>query len=75
MFDGTDIKTLNPAYLRGRVSMVPQKALLFSGTIRDNIRFGRPDADGETVYKAAQISQSLESVSYTHLVPKGGVHP
>ncbi len=77
LFDGTDIKTLNPAYLRGRVSMVPQKALLFSGTIRDNIRFGRPDADGETVYKAAQISQSLEFIEqfpdgFDHRVERGG---
>ena len=77
LFDGSDVKELNPVCLRSRVSMVPQKALLFSGTIRDNIRFGKPDASEEAVLKAASISQSQEFIEQfedglDHRIERGG---
>lgn len=76
-FDGTDVKELKPAYLRSRVSLVPQKALLFSGTIESNIRFGNPNASEGEVQKAARISQSEEFLGVwedgvKHPVDRGG---
>jgi ATP-binding cassette subfamily B protein len=54
--DGKDLRDVRLASLRERTSMVPQEAFLFRGTIRDNIRFGRPDAgDGEV----AQVCRLL----------------
>ncbi|HEX3845378.1 MAG TPA: ABC transporter ATP-binding protein [Steroidobacteraceae bacterium] len=54
--DGVDIATLPRDELRSRIGMVLQDAWLFSGTIRDNIRYGRPDATDEEVLEAARAT-------------------
>lgn len=56
--DGRDIRTLHLGQYRQQIGLVPQEPYLFSGTVRDNIRYGRPGADDEAVRQAAQqISQ------------------
>jgi ATP-binding cassette subfamily B protein len=54
--DGIDIATLRRDELRSRIGMVLQDAWLFNGTIRDNIRYGRPDATDEEVIEAARAT-------------------
>ncbi len=54
--DGVDIETMRRDELRSRIGMVLQDAWLFHGTIRDNIRYGRPDATGEEVLEAARAA-------------------
>ena len=64
-FDGTDIRELDLDSLRSKVGIVLQDSVLFSGTIRDNIRFGVPDASQEmveTAAKATHIHDYIESL-------------
>ena len=60
--DGINVKDMKMEALRERVGIVPQKAVLFSGTIRDNIRWGKNDATDEEIYEALQIAQAKEIV-------------
>jgi subfamily B ATP-binding cassette protein MsbA len=53
LIDGHDVRNLNLQFLRRNIGMVLQENFLFSGTIRDNIRYGRPDATDEEVVRAA----------------------
>lgn len=61
--DGTPIKDLAIASLRSQISIVLQDTFIFSGTIMENIRFGRPDASDEEVIKAAQAVGADEFIS------------
>ncbi len=56
--DGVDVRRMNQKDLRDRLGYVPQKAVLFSGTIRSNIAYGCPDAPQEQVEEAAAIAQA-----------------
>jgi ATP-binding cassette, subfamily B, multidrug efflux pump len=56
--DGVDIRDLSLSDLRPRVGVAMQEAVLFSGTIRDNIRYGRPDATDDEVVEAAKAAQA-----------------
>ena len=56
--DGVDIKTLSQRDLRNKVGFVPQKAFLFSGTIADNLRYGKEDATMDELQRAARIAQA-----------------
>ena len=60
--DGVDISSFNLAYLRGRIGYVPQRPLLFNGTVRDNIAFGLHEADFEKIEEAARLAQALEFI-------------
>lgn len=60
---GTDIRNLSQDELRNIISYVPQKAFLFSGTIKDNLRMGYKEATEEDMNKALKISQSYDFVS------------
>ncbi|MDD2955987.1 MAG: ABC transporter ATP-binding protein [Oscillospiraceae bacterium] len=62
LVDGVDVREYRQEDLRKKIGYVPQKSVLFSGTIADNIRFGREDADGEQLRKAAEISQSFSFI-------------
>ncbi|WP_426450202.1 ABC transporter ATP-binding protein [Paenibacillus sp. S-38] len=62
LIDGTDVREMDLHHLRGRIGMVLQQAILFSGTIRDNIRFGRPDASQEEVEAAARAAEAHEFI-------------
>lgn len=58
VIDGTDIRQLKQEDLRSKIGFVPQKALLFTGTIADNIRYGKEDASDEEIRHAAQVAQA-----------------
>lgn len=60
--DGTDVRQIEESALRRHVSVVLQEAVLFSGTIADNIRYGRPDATDEQVREAAVMAQAHEFI-------------
>lgn len=63
LVDGVDVRELSFSRLRSKIGIVPQKAELFSGTIKDNLRFGKKDATDEDMERALRISQSYEFVS------------
>jgi ATP-binding cassette, subfamily B, bacterial len=58
--DGVDVATLDPAALRRRVGVVSQDPVIFGGSAWDNIRYGRPDADGAEVRRAAEAAAAAE---------------
>lgn len=63
LVNGADVKDYKFKTLRGKIGIVPQTAALFSGTIKDNMRWGKKDATDEEIEKALKISQSYEFVS------------
>ncbi len=63
--NGVDVRDYTFPQLRSRIGMVPQKAELFSGTIRDNLRFGQKDASEEELIKALKIAQAYDFVQKT----------
>jgi ABC transporter fused permease/ATP-binding protein len=62
LLDGLDIRRVDPLWLRERIGSVAQEPLLFSTTIGDNIRYGRPDATDEQVQAAAQVAHCHEFI-------------
>lgn len=60
--DGQDVKELNADALRQHIGIVPQKAVLFHGTIRDNLRWGREDASDEELWAALELAQAKDVV-------------
>jgi len=62
LVDGKDVKTYQPEVLRDKVGIVPQKAVLFGGTIRENIRWGKEDASDEEIWKALTAAQAKDFV-------------
>lgn len=79
MIDGTDIKDIKQEHLRHLIGYVPQKALLFSGTIHSNIAFRNPDLSEEEMKKAARVSCSEEFIEkmddkYESHIAQGGTN-
>ena len=77
--DGVDIRKLSLHKLRSLIGFVPQTPTLFSGTIRDNILYGKPDATQEEIEEAAHIGQATEFIDtldekYDSIVEQGGVN-
>lgn len=77
LIDGVNVKDYSFSQLRSKIGLVPQKAVLFKGTIKDNLRFRKPDATVEEMQKALIISQSEEFVmnmpeTYNTKVQAGG---
>jgi ABC-type multidrug transport system fused ATPase/permease subunit len=68
LVDGADVRSVDPDELRSRIGIVPQKAVLFKGTIRDNLRWGREDASDEELLEAARAAQALDVIE-----AKGGL--
>ncbi len=62
LLEGRDIRTMSDGELRGRIGVVPQKAVLFKGTIRSNLQWGKPDATEEEMWKALELAQASEVV-------------
>ena len=60
--DGVDIRDMKMEDLRDNIGFVPQKGVLFSGTIASNLRFGKHDATDEEIKEAAEIAQSLDFI-------------
>ncbi|MDT2815091.1 ABC transporter ATP-binding protein [Vagococcus carniphilus] len=62
LVNGTDIKKVNQVSLRDHIGFVPQKALLFTGTIRSNMQYGNESVTDDEIWKALEISQAKEFV-------------
>ncbi len=61
--DGIDVRDMDTNVLRRNVAVALQDPVLFSGTIADNIRYGRPEASLEEVYEAARMAQAHDFIS------------
>jgi ATP-binding cassette subfamily B multidrug efflux pump len=77
LVDGMDIREMSQENLRKKIGFVPQKAVLFTGTISDNIRYGKEDANDMEIRHAAEIAQASEFVSnmkegYDSMIAQGG---
>jgi ATP-binding cassette subfamily B protein len=60
--DGVDLRRADPAAVRARIGLVPQEPVIFSASARENIRYGRPDADDAAVRRAAEAAHALEFI-------------
>jgi ATP-binding cassette, subfamily B, multidrug efflux pump len=63
LVDGLDVREMAQEHLRSKIGFVPQKAVLFSGTIAENIRYGKDDASAEEIRHAAEVAQATEFIS------------
>jgi ATP-binding cassette subfamily B protein len=63
LVDGVDVRDWDPGALGARVGLVPQRAFLFSGTIRSNLRYGKGDATDEQMWRALEVAQAKGFVS------------
>lgn len=75
--DGIDIRKMDIGELRERIGYVPQKGILFSGTIADNLKFGNKDASDDEMITAAEIAQATEFIEekndkYESFISQGG---
>jgi ATP-binding cassette subfamily B protein len=79
LVDGVDVREMSQAHLRAKIGFVPQKAVLFSGTIAENIRYGKQDAFDEEVSHAAEVAQATEFISemrdgFDAVIAQGGTN-
>ncbi|EOH85930.1 multidrug efflux ABC transporter subunit EfrA [Enterococcus villorum] len=77
LIDGVDVRHYRLSKLRNKIGFIPQKALLFTGTIADNLRYGKEDATQEEMERAAEIAQATDFISkktdgYNELLSEGG---
>lgn len=61
--DGVDVRDYQPEALWSRIGLVPQKAYLFTGTVASNLRFGKPDASEDDMWRALEIAQARDFVA------------
>lgn len=76
---GVDVRDMSLEELRGRIGFVPQKSILFSGTVAENIRFGKEDATDEEVRHAAEVAQAAPFIEelengYDTFIEQGGAN-
>ena len=62
LFDGVDVRELDPLALGSRIGLVPQKPYLFSGTVASNLRYGKPDATDDELWHALTVAQAADFV-------------
>jgi ATP-binding cassette subfamily B multidrug efflux pump len=79
LVDGVDVREMSQESLRAKIGLVPQKAVLFSGTVADNIRYGKEDASDDDVIHAANIAQASEFITgmsdgFDSAVAQGGTN-
>ena len=79
LVDGVDVREMKQEELRRKIGFVPQKAVLFSGTINDNIRYGKEDATDEEIRHAAEIAQASDFIAemehgYESVIAQGGTN-
>ena len=79
LIDGVNIKEVSQKELRKKIGFVPQKGILFSGTIKSNIKYGNPDMSDEDMIKAAEIAQATEFIEskpnkYDEEISQGGTN-
>lgn len=77
--DGVDVRDMDVKTLREKIAVVPQKTTLFTGSIMDNIKWGKEDASSDDIEKAAEVSQAHYFISkfpegYNTLLGQGGVN-
>jgi ATP-binding cassette subfamily B protein len=79
LVDGVDVRQMAQKNLRAKIGFVPQSPILFSGTVSENIRYGKADATDEEVAHAAEIAQASEFIStmkdgYDSQISQGGTN-
>ncbi|GCE16099.1 ABC transporter ATP-binding protein [Tengunoibacter tsumagoiensis] len=79
LVDGVDVRDLTQESLRAKIGFVPQRAVLFSGSIAENIRYGKEDASFEEIEQAARIAQASEFISgmkdgFDSIIAQGGTN-
>ncbi|SHI39326.1 ABC transporter ATP-binding protein [Desulfosporosinus lacus] len=79
LVDGVDVREMSQKALRAKIGFVPQKTVLFSGTIAENIKYGKQNATKEEIEHAAQVAQATEFVSgleagFDHPIAQGGTN-
>lgn len=79
LVDGVDVREISQKDLRAKIGFVPQKTVLFSGTIAENIKYGKEDATIEEIRHSADIAQATEFVSgleagFDHYIAQGGTN-
>lgn len=62
LIDGVDVREMSQEYMRAKIGFVPQKAVLFSGSIAGNIRYGKEDATDEEIRHAADVAQANDFI-------------
>ena len=77
LIDGKDVRDYDLTELRGRIGVVMQKAVLFQGTIAENLRWGKPDATDEELWKAIEVAQATDVVEgkegkLDYMIEQGG---
>lgn len=77
--DGIDIREMTQQILRSKIGLVPQDSILFSGTVADNIRFGRENASDQEVRQAAETAQAIEFIDkmedgFESFIAQGGTN-
>lgn len=79
LVDGVDVRKVSQKELRAKIGYVPQTPVLFSGTVSDNIRYGKADATPEEIARAAEIAQASEFIAgmkdgYESVIAQGGTN-
>ncbi|MBV9021348.1 MAG: ABC transporter ATP-binding protein [Ktedonobacteraceae bacterium] len=79
LVDGVDVREMTQEHLREKIGFVPQKAVLFSGTIDENIRFGKHDASEDEIQYASEVAQASEFISgmqdgFSSMIAQGGTN-
>lgn len=79
LVDGVDIRQMEQKNLRNKIGFVPQKAVLFTGTIAENIRYGKEDATDEEVRLAAEVAQATDFIlnmkdGFDSVIAQGGTN-
>jgi len=79
LVDGVDVRDMTQADLRARIGFVPQKAVLFTGTVAANIRYGREDATDDEIRHAAEVAQAIEFIdampeTFASAISQGGIN-
>jgi ATP-binding cassette subfamily B multidrug efflux pump len=79
LVDGIDVREMSQEALRLKIGFVPQNTVLFSGTIADNIKYGKNEATFEEIQHAATVAQATDFVNemkegYEHIISQGGTN-
>jgi ATP-binding cassette subfamily B protein len=79
LVDGVDVREMSQESLRSKIGFVPQKTVLFSGTIADNIKYGKDNATIEEIQHAANVAQATDFINgmtegYEHVIAQGGTN-
>jgi ATP-binding cassette, subfamily B, multidrug efflux pump len=79
LVDGVDVREMKQEHLRAKIGFMPQKAVLFSGTVAENIRYGNEEASDEEIRHAADIAQATEFISemkdgFDSVIAQGGTN-